>query len=51
MLYAYKESQQPNTNRTLEKKKVYIIQYKARLPLKKRKKFFDFFFFYKIKGR
>ena len=36
MLYAYteKESQQPNTNRTLKKNSVYIIQYKARLPYK-----------------
>ena len=38
MLYAYteQESQQPNTNRTLKKKKnVYIILYKAHFPLKK----------------
>ena len=38
MLYAYTEqkSQQPNTNRTLKKKKS-VIQYKARLPYLKKK--------------
>ena len=43
MLYAYteQESQQPTTNRTLKKEKkkdVYIILYKARHPLKTKKK-------------